>query len=438
MTEAACNSVGYDADMSQQAPKAVLTSPVWNWGPKYVEIIKQIMAGTYKTESFWGGWKDGTVDLAPIGSMVPDDVKKMAEDEIAKFKSGQQDIFAIFSGPINDQNGNLVVAAGQTLSADDLLSNMTWFVEGVNGTAPGLFLRSCPYRKDQTGCVIGPWVTWLELRARSGAQALKKLPTWTIRLSIFRRRREAFLRDPATKGNKLIFATSFGYMDSVMAAAKDFPNVIFEHCTGYETADNVGIYDGRGYQGWYLAGMVAGKMTKKNVLGYVAPFSIPEVVRNMNAFTLGARSVNPDVQVHVVWINTWYDPTNEREAAQALIDQGADVVARESDSAEADKLSEQAGVYAVGYNFDSTALAPKAVLTAPIFDWGIYYTKIMQSVHDGTWKNTPFWGSMADGVVKLGPFGSMVPEDVKQLVEANQKRSWRSFDVRWSDPRTRG
>jgi len=245
---------------------------------------------------------------------------------------------------------------------------------------------------------------------------------------------ERVLRDLATKGNKLIFATSFGYMDSVMAAAKDFPNVIFEHCTGYETADNVGIYDGRGYQGWYLAGMVAGKMTKKNVLGYVAPFSIPEVVRNMNAFTLGARSVNPDVQVHVVWINTWYDPTKEREAAQALIDQGADVVARESDSAEADKLCEQAGVYAVGYNFDSTALAPKAVLTAPIFDWGIYYTKIMQSVHDGTWKNTPFWGSMADGVVKLGPFGSMVPEDVKQLVEATEEIG--RHDVRWSDQET--
>jgi len=169
-------SVGYDADMSQQAPKAVLTSPVWNWGPKYVEIIKQIMAGTYKTESFWGGWKDGTVDLAPIGSMVPDDVKKMAEDEIAKFKSGQQDIFAIFSGPINDQNGNLVVAAGQTLSADDLLSNMTWFVEGVNGTAPGPVPTPVAQSQEKikAALYIGPWVTWLELRARSGATSSAK------------------------------------------------------------------------------------------------------------------------------------------------------------------------------------------------------------------------------------------------------------------------
>jgi basic membrane protein A len=171
-------------------------------------------------------------------------------------------------------------------------------------------------------------------------------------------------------------------------------------------------------------------MTKKNVLGYVAPFSIPEVVRNMNAFTLGARSVNPNVQVHVVWINAWFDPTKEREAAQALIDQGADVVARESDSAEADKLCEQAGVYAVGYNFDSTKLAPKAVLTAPVFDWSVFYTKAVQAVHDGTWKNTPFWGSMADGVIKLGPFGSMVPDDVKTLVEAKQKEIIAgSFDV---------
>jgi basic membrane protein A len=232
---------------------------------------------------------------------------------------------------------------------------------------------------------------------------------------------ERVLRDLASKGSNVIFATSFGYMDSVLAVAKEFPNVVFEHCTGYKTDTNVGIYDGRGYQGWYLAGIVAGKMTKKNVLGYVAPYPIPEVVRNMNAFTLGARSVSPNVQVHIVWINAWFDPAKEREAAQALIDQGADVVARESDSAEPDKLCEQAGVYAIGYNSDSRQLAPKAVLTAPIWDWGLYYSQVVQAVQAGTWNNTPYWGSMADGIIKLAPFGPMVPDQVKSLIESKQK-----------------
>lgn len=240
---------------------------------------------------------------------------------------------------------------------------------------------------------------------------------------------ERVLRDLA-KNNDVVFATSFGYMDSVLAVAKDFPNVVFEHCTGYMTSDNVGIYDGRGYQGWFLAGMTAGKMTKKNVLGYIAPYPIPEVVRNMNAFTLGARSVNPNVKVHIVWINAWFDPTKEREAAQALIDQGVDVVARESDSAEPDKLCEQAGVYAIGYNADSTKLAPKAVLTAPVFDWGVYYTKAIQAIHNGIWDNTPYWGTMTDGVVKLGPFGQMVPQAVRDLVLAKQNEILAgAFDV---------
>jgi basic membrane protein A len=210
-------------------------------------------------------------------------------------------------------------------------------------------------------------------------------------------------------------------MDSVIEVAKDFPDTIFEHCTGYKTADNVGIYDGRGYQGWYLAGIAAGKMTKNNVLSYIGPYPIPECVRNINAFTLGARSVNPDAKVHIVWINTWFDPIKEREAAQALIDLGADVVARESDSAEPDKLCEQEGVYAIGYNSDSGPLAPGAVLTAPIWDWGLFYTQAVEDVRNGTWTNTPYWGSMADRILKLAPFGPMVPEDVKSLVEAKEK-----------------
>ena len=421
--------VGYDSDMSKQAPKAVLTSPVWNWGVKYVDIVQRAMEGTYTTESFWGGWKDGVVDMAPIGPMVPADVKKMAEDEIAKFKSGEKDIFTIFTGPINDQTGKLAVGPGQVLNAEDLLSKMTWFVEGVIGPAPGPVPTPATKAEEKVKVAfvyVGPvgdmgWSYAHDQGRQALEKALSYVETTYVEAVPEGPDAERVLRDLATKGHNVIFATSFGYMDSVLAVAKDFPKVTFEHCTGYKTAENVGIYDGRGYQGWYLAGIVAGKMTKKNVLGYVAPYPIPEVVRNMNAFALGARSVNPNVKVNIVWINAWFDPTKEREAAQALIDLGADVVARESDSAEPDKLCEQEGIYAIGYNSDSSALAPKAVLTAPIWDWGVYYTQVVQDVHDGKWTNAPYWGAMVDGLIKLAPFGAMVPEEARKLVEAKQK-----------------
>ncbi|MDH7489920.1 MAG: BMP family ABC transporter substrate-binding protein [Anaerolineae bacterium] len=228
------------------------------------------------------------------------------------------------------------------------------------------------------------------------------------------------IRDYAQKGYDLIFATSFGYMDSVIEVAQEFPKVIFEHCTGYKTAANVGTYDGRGYQGWYLAGMVAGKMTKNNKLGYIAPYPIPEVVRNMNAFALGARSVNPKVTVKPVWIFTWVDPVKEREAATALADAGCDVIARESDSTEADKLAQERGLYAVGYNTYLPDVAPKALLTAPIWNWGILYKKIAEDVRNGTWKSEAIWWGMKEGLLTMAPYGPMVPDDVKALVEAKK------------------
>jgi basic membrane protein A len=163
-------------------------------------------------------------------------------------------------------------------------------------------------------------------------------------------------------------------------------------------------------------------MTKTNKLGYVAPYPIPEVTRNMNAFTLGARSVNPNVEVTPIWINAWFDPQKEREAAQALIDAGVDVIARESDSVEPDKLAEQEGVYAIGYNAISVDVAPNAVLTAPIWNWGIYYTQAVQDVMDGTWTNAPVWWGIKEGLLDLAPYGAMVPDDVKALVEEQKAR----------------
>ena len=229
---------------------------------------------------------------------------------------------------------------------------------------------------------------------------------------------ERVIRQYAEEGYDMIFATSFGYMDSVIAVAEDHPDVLFEHCTGYKTVENVSTYDGRGYEGWYLAGITAGRMTESNVLGYVAPYPIPEVVRNLNAYALGARSVNPEVEVHSVWIMDWFNPPAEREAAQALLDTGADVIARESDSTEPDKLAQENGVYAIGYNAISEDIAPDAVLTAPIWDWGVYYKDTVEKAYNDEWETHQYWGHMADGIMELAPFGDMVPDDVQDEVMA--------------------
>ena len=227
---------------------------------------------------------------------------------------------------------------------------------------------------------------------------------------------ERVIRDYAEDGYDMIFATSFGYMDAVIEVAQDHPDVLFEHCTGYQTADNVAIYDGRGYEGWYLAGITAGRMTKSNVLGYVAPYPIPEVVRNLNAYALGAQSVNPEVTVHPVWIMDWFNPPKEREAAQALLDTGADVIARESDSTEPDKLAQENGVYAIGYNAISEDVAPDAVLTAPIWNWDVYYKDTVEKAHNDEWESHAYWGHMSDGIMELAPFGDMVPQEVRDEV----------------------
>jgi len=230
------------------------------------------------------------------------------------------------------------------------------------------------------------------------------------------------IRDYAEQGYDMIFATSFGYMDSVLAVAEEYPDVRFEHCTGYLTADNVAIYDGRGYEGCYLAGITAGHMTESNILGYVAPYPIPEVVRNLNAFALGARSVNPEAEVHPVWIFNWFDPVAEREAAQALLDVGADVIARESDSTEPDKLAEESGIFAIGYNAVSEDIAPNALLTAPVWDWGAYYKQTIEAAYNGEWESHAYWGHMADGIMSLAPFGGMVPQEVQDEVSAAEKQ----------------
>jgi len=227
---------------------------------------------------------------------------------------------------------------------------------------------------------------------------------------------ERVIRELAQSGNKIIFTTSFGYMNPTLKVAKTFPKTDFEHATGYKSDTNVGIYNARFYEGRYLAGQVAGKMTKSNVAGYVAAFPIPEVVMGINAFTRGMRSVNPKAEVKVVWTNSWYDPGREREAADTLLSQGADVLTHHTDSTAVVQAAEAKKAYAIAYHSDMSKYGPNAQLTAVTHQWGDYYTKAVKAAMDGTWKPGNVWGGIKEGMIKMAPFNKAVPQDTQDLV----------------------
>jgi simple sugar transport system substrate-binding protein len=231
---------------------------------------------------------------------------------------------------------------------------------------------------------------------------------------------ERVIRELAQSGCKMIFATSFGYMNYMEKVSKQFPNVIFMHATGYKTGPNFGTYNARFYEGRYLNGVIAGKMTKSNILGYVAAFPIPEVLQGINAFTRGARSVNPKAEVRVIWVNSWYDPGKEREAANTLISQGADVITHHTDSTAVVQTAEEKGKYAFGYHSDMSKYGPKAQLSATTHVWGDFYAKTVSDALDGKWKTTSVWGGMKDGMIKLAPLNPVIPADVKALVAKDE------------------
>jgi simple sugar transport system substrate-binding protein len=210
-------------------------------------------------------------------------------------------------------------------------------------------------------------------------------------------------------------------MNPTLKVAKQFPNVKFIHLTGYKTAVNVANTNARFYEGRYLAGVLAGKMSKTHVAGYVAAFPIPEVLQGVNAFTRGMRSVDPKAEVKVVWVNSWFDPGKERDAAITLIGQGADVVTHHTDSTAVVQAAEEKGKYAIAYHSDMKKYGPKAQLAAVTHHWGEYYTKQAQAVLDGTWKSSSTWGGIKDGMVKLEGINAAVPADVKQFVLAREK-----------------
>jgi basic membrane protein A len=228
---------------------------------------------------------------------------------------------------------------------------------------------------------------------------------------------ERVLRDLASQGNKLIFGTTFGYMDAIQKIAPDYKDVKFEHATGYKTAETVRTYDSRTYEGAYLAGVIAGGMTKSNTLGIVGSVPIPEVIRNINSFTLGALSVNPKITTKVVWVNEWFSPPKETEAATSLINGGADILFQNTDSPAVLKTAEEKGVRAFGWDSDMTAYGPKAHLGSAIINWQPYYSKAVKDVLEGTWTTGSSWWGVKEGTIDLVSMADDVPAELKTKVE---------------------
>lgn len=228
---------------------------------------------------------------------------------------------------------------------------------------------------------------------------------------------ERVIRQMAQSGHDLIFTTSFGFMNPTLKAAKQNPNVKFEHASGFKRADNVSTYSARFYEGRTVIGLIAGKMTETNTVGYIASFPIPEVVRGINAAYLAAKSVNPDVNFKVIWVNTWFDPGKEADAAKALIDQGADILMQHTDSPAAMQIAEERGILAFGQASDMKAFGPNAQLTSIIDDWAPYYIARVQAVMDGTWESQDTWDGIKEGMVEMAPFSDKLPEDVKALAQ---------------------
>ena len=246
---------------------------------------------------------------------------------------------------------------------------------------------------------------------------------------------ERVFRDLAGQGNTLIFGTTFGYMEPMLKVAADHKDVKFEHATGYKQADNLRTYDSRTYEGAYMAGIIAGAMTKTNTLGVVGSIPIPEVIRNIDSFTLGAQSVNPKIKTKVVWVNEWFNPPKETEAAQSLINQGADVLFQNTDSSAVLQTAAKNGKLAFGWDSDMTAYAPDAHLASAIINWGPYYIKATRDALDGNWSgNTATWWGVKEGAIDLVSISDKVPAEIKDRVaQVKQGLADGSFSI-WKGP----
>ncbi len=233
---------------------------------------------------------------------------------------------------------------------------------------------------------------------------------------------ERVIREMAKRGDKVIFATSFGYMNPMLKVSKQFPKTAFVHATGYKMGKNMGLYNARFYEGRYLTGVIAGEMTKSNVLGYVAAFPIPEVLQGINAFIQGARSVNPKAELRVIWVNSWFDPGKERQASMTLMSQGADALTHHTDSTAVVQAAEEKGKYAFGYHSDMSKYGSKAHLTATTHHWGNFYTEVVKAAQSGNWKPGNVWGGYKEGMISLAPLNPVIPAELRNRIASMEKQ----------------
>ncbi len=290
-----------------------------------------------------------------------------------------------------------------------LISSM---VMAQNGPLKIGFVNVGP--KDDNGWTFGHW---------TGAQALEEEFGDEIEITFVESvpegpDAERVLRELAQQGNKIIFATSFGFGDYVIKVAREFPDVVFEHATGYQRAENVGTYNARFHEGRAVMGTLAGHLSQTNTIGYIGSFPIPEVVMGINAFTLAARKVNPEIQVNVVYLSSWHDPAKEADAARALIDQGADIIAQHTDGPAALQVAEERGIVGgFGQGADMSAFAPKSHLSAIIDIWGPHYIDVVNDVMAGTWESDDSWPGIAAGEVVIGEYNEKIPAEVVAAAE---------------------
>lgn len=228
------------------------------------------------------------------------------------------------------------------------------------------------------------------------------------------------IRQLVENGNTLVFATSFGYMNPMAEVAASYPDAVFEHATGYTQLDNMGIYHARAYEARYLSGMAAGAVSETGLAGFIASFPIPEVIRGINAFTLGMRAVDPEAQVKVIWLSSWYDPGKETEATQALVAQGADVISQFTDSPAPTIAAQEAGVWSISVGSDRSNYGPDAHLTSVLYNWGGFYSEIAQQAIDGTWESRNVWGGIGRGMTDIAPLNDAVPADAAAAIEAKR------------------
>lgn len=233
---------------------------------------------------------------------------------------------------------------------------------------------------------------------------------------------ERVITQLAKSGNEVIFTTSFGFMNPTVKVAKRFPNITFEHATGYKMSKNLGTYALRTYEGRYVSGVAAGMATKSNTLGYIATFPIPEVIRDINATYMGAKSVNPDIQLKIVWVNTWYDPGKESDAANALIDQGADIIIQHTDSPAPLIAAEKRGVMGIGQASDMSHFAPKAHMFSVRDHWAPHYIQAVQGVMDNNWQAQDYWGGLKEDLLQIVSINPNLPEEIKKAIESTEQK----------------